>query len=115
MGTTKGLNRYDGHSFTIYRHRASDSSSLGADNAVAMYEDSLETLWVGTPAGLSRYDRARDSFENFSVVAGQAIQVSAILDAVEALDCGPQRGERVLELMGHVGREGFHIVDAVSE
>ncbi|HKH91731.1 MAG TPA: two-component regulator propeller domain-containing protein, partial [Gemmatimonadaceae bacterium] len=92
LGTTKGLNRYDGHGFTIYRHRAGDSTSLAADNAVTMYEDSLETLWVGTPLGLSRYDRERDAFENIPVVPGQSIQVSAIVEARGTLWLGTARG-----------------------
>ena len=92
LGTPKGLNRYDGHGFTIYRHRASDSTSLANDNAVTIYEDSLKTLWIGTPAGLSRYDRERNSFDNFAVVPGEALQVSAILETRGTLWLGTGRG-----------------------
>ena len=68
FGTTKGLNRYDGYGFAVYRHRDGDSTSLAASNALTIYEDAQKTLWVGTPAGLSRYDRERDAFENYRVV-----------------------------------------------
>ena len=77
FGTTKGLNRYDGYGFAVYRHRAGDSTSLAGNDALTIYEDSQKTLWVGTPAGLSRYDRERDAFRNFIVIAGDTVQVSA--------------------------------------
>jgi methyl-accepting chemotaxis protein/ligand-binding sensor domain-containing protein len=92
FGTTKGLNRYDGYRFAIYRHRDGDSTSLGGNDALTIYEDSRKTLWVGTPAGLSRYDRERDAFRNFSVVAGGVIQVSAIVEAHGTLWLGTARG-----------------------
>ena len=51
LGTQKGLNRYDGYGFAIYRHRAGDSTSVADNNAMTLYEDAQKTLWVGTPAG----------------------------------------------------------------
>jgi methyl-accepting chemotaxis protein/ligand-binding sensor domain-containing protein len=92
FGTTKGLNRYDGNGFAIYRHRAGDSTSLAANDALTIYEDLQKTLWVGTPAGLSRYDRERDAFRNYRVAAGDTLQVSAILEAHGTLWLGTARG-----------------------
>jgi len=92
FGTTKGLNRYDGYGFAIYRHRDGDSTSLAASNALTIYEDAQKTLWVGTPAGLSRYDRERDAFQNFRVSATDTIQVSAILEAQGTFWLGTARG-----------------------
>src|SRR6476619_1430501 len=57
LGTKKGINRYDGYTFAIYRHRAGDSTSLGDNDALAFYEDSKKSLWIGTSKGLTRYDR----------------------------------------------------------
>src|SRR3954451_5583330 len=81
LGTRKGLNRYDGYTFTVYRHRADDSTSLGDNDAMALYEDTQKTLWIGTSKGLSRYDREHDTFENFLIVPGDTVAVSTVLEA----------------------------------
>jgi ligand-binding sensor domain-containing protein len=91
FGTTKGLNRYDGYGFTVYRHRSGDSTSLAGNDALTIYEDAQKTLWIGTPAGLSRYDREHDAFRNY-LVAGDTVQVSAILEAQGTLWIGSARG-----------------------
>jgi len=67
FGTVDGLNKFDGHEFTIYQNIPGDKTSL-ADNSVwALFEDSQDNLWVGTDGGgLSLYDRKTDSFTHFS-------------------------------------------------
>ncbi len=92
FGTKKGLNRYDAYTFAIYRHRASDTTSLGDSYAQAIHEDRQKTLWVGTSAGLSRYDRERDAFVNHRIVPKQTLAVGAILDAGGILWIGTTRG-----------------------
>src|SRR5690349_12033173 len=92
FGTTKGLNRYDGYGFAVYRHRDGDSTSLAANDALTIYEDAQKNLWVGTPAGVSRYDRDRDAFRNFNVVGTDAVQVNAVLEAEGTLWLGTARG-----------------------
>src|ERR1700745_2900068 len=52
LGTKKGVDRYDGYTFTVYRHRADDSTSIVDNDAMTLYEDSQKILWVGTTKGL---------------------------------------------------------------
>jgi methyl-accepting chemotaxis protein/ligand-binding sensor domain-containing protein len=92
FGTTKGLNRYDGYGFAIYRNRAGDSTSLPANDALTIYEDAQKMIWVGTPAGLSRYDREHDAFRNFNVVGSDTVQVNAVLEAQGTLWLGTAKG-----------------------
>lgn len=66
FGTTDGLDKFDGHYFTVYRHKTGDSTSLRANEILSLHEDSKGNLWVGTSGGsLSLYDRKRDAFVTF--------------------------------------------------
>src|SRR5882757_4424685 len=58
FATDDGLNKFDGTNFTVYRHKPGDSSSLRANEILALHEDRSGNLWVGTSGGaLSLYDR----------------------------------------------------------
>src|SRR4051794_37534229 len=91
FATRKGLNRYDGTGFTIYKHKADDSTTVSDNNTLVLYEDSQKSLWVGTPLGISRYDRDHDDFRNYAVAQGASIEVDAILEAQETLWLGTTR------------------------
>ncbi|MBX7223696.1 MAG: protein kinase [Blastocatellia bacterium] len=63
IGTSDGLNRYDGYRFQIYRNRPDDPQSLPNNDINALCVDRTGTLWIGTQGGgLCRYDPARDCF-----------------------------------------------------
>jgi len=65
VGTTIGLNRYDGFNFLIYKNIPGDSTSL-VDNVIqTVIEDHNKNLFIGTEHGLSLYDRNKDCFLNF--------------------------------------------------
>ncbi|PRY55151.1 signal transduction histidine kinase [Arcticibacter pallidicorallinus] len=67
FATEDGLNKYDGTSFTVYRHIAGDSSSLPTNEVVALHEDRSGTLWIGTNGGsICSYDRKKDKFRTLS-------------------------------------------------
>lgn len=67
FGTLEGLNRYDGYTFTIFRHDVQDSTSLGSNRTLSIYEDRSGSLWVGTEdAGLNRYDQAAGRFYHYT-------------------------------------------------
>jgi ligand-binding sensor domain-containing protein/signal transduction histidine kinase len=65
FGTSEGLNRFDGYTFTIYNHSRYDSTSICHDNASCLIEDRSGQLWVGTGGGLSQYVRATNSFRSY--------------------------------------------------
>ncbi|MBA4408585.1 MAG: two-component regulator propeller domain-containing protein [Bacteroidota bacterium] len=65
IGTTIGLNRYDGFNFIHYKNIPGDSTSL-VDNVVqTMFEDHNKNLLIGTENGLCFYDRMNDCFLNY--------------------------------------------------
>ncbi len=57
IGTIDGLNRFDGSSARVYRHHASDTSSLSSSFIHNVTEDRSGRLWVATrDGGLNLFD-----------------------------------------------------------
>lgn len=67
VGTEDGLNKFDGHHFTIYKKMERDTTSLSNNNVKAIYSDSEGNLWVGSMMGLQYYNREKDSFTTASL------------------------------------------------
>ena len=67
FGTEDGLNKYDGHTFTVYRHDPDDPHSLRDDSIMTLYEDRDGVLWIGTLTGwLERYEQDSGQFVHYS-------------------------------------------------
>jgi ligand-binding sensor domain-containing protein len=62
IGTSNGLNRYDGYNFITERNDPTNPLSLGNNTITVLYEDANAMLWVGTQNGLFRYDRTTGAF-----------------------------------------------------
>jgi len=66
FGTEDGLSKYDGYSFTVYRHEPDDPHSLSHNVIWSLFEDASGTLWVGTfGGGLNRFDPDTGSFSRY--------------------------------------------------
>jgi signal transduction histidine kinase/ligand-binding sensor domain-containing protein len=64
--TSEGLAKYDGYSFTVYKHDSKDPSSLQENRVEAVYEDRSDTIWAGTAGGwLERFDRDAGQFTHY--------------------------------------------------
>jgi ligand-binding sensor domain-containing protein len=57
IGTRDGLNKYDGYSFTTYRHDSQDPQSITSSMVADMAEDKDGNIWVATIIGLNKIDR----------------------------------------------------------
>ena len=65
IATQDGLDRYDGYSFTLFRHNPTDSTSI-CDNFIRhLCEDHNGNIWIATNNGLSYYDPRKGNFKNF--------------------------------------------------
>jgi EAL domain-containing protein (putative c-di-GMP-specific phosphodiesterase class I)/ligand-binding sensor domain-containing protein len=63
FGTEDGLNRYDGYTFTVYRHDRGDPDSLPDAAIWAIAGDRAGDVWVGTESGdVARWNRQTDRF-----------------------------------------------------
>jgi len=66
FGTRDGLNRYDGHTFTIYRHQSDDPGSISDGSVNCIFEDSDGAIWIGTHSrGLNRFDPISERFIHY--------------------------------------------------
>jgi signal transduction histidine kinase/CheY-like chemotaxis protein/sugar lactone lactonase YvrE/HPt (histidine-containing phosphotransfer) domain-containing protein len=68
-----GLNIYqeDTGTFTRLTHNSGDQSSLSSNNVLALYQDSLGMIWVGTENGLNRYYPKKDVFDRYHAERGR--------------------------------------------
>ncbi|WP_457566022.1 two-component regulator propeller domain-containing protein [Caldithrix abyssi] len=66
IGTSDGLNRYDGYTFRLFKKISSDTTSLSSNFVTALLPDSSYYLWVGTlGGGLNRFDLRTEKVKRF--------------------------------------------------
>ncbi len=73
VGTSDGLNRYDGRVFEVYKHNPDNFTSLSSSHISSLAANSSGDLYVGTKMGLSLYNRLTNSFENIEFKSDSAI------------------------------------------
>lgn len=54
IGTTDGLNRYNGNKFEVFRYSKDKPNSISGNYISAIAEDDEGNIWVGTSRGLNR-------------------------------------------------------------
>lgn len=64
FGTMSGLNRYDGHSFKVYKHSLSNSNSINGNFIRFVYEDHKGNLWVQTHVSFNVYNPEKEHFSS---------------------------------------------------
>jgi ligand-binding sensor domain-containing protein/DNA-binding response OmpR family regulator/two-component sensor histidine kinase/cbb3-type cytochrome oxidase subunit 3 len=80
IGTDYGLNRFDGYTFSLFRHQHSDPYSVGSNEICALLSDSQGRLWVGTNKDLSRYDMSTNRFVHVSFPKNISPRVSDLIE-----------------------------------
>jgi PAS domain S-box-containing protein len=66
IGTEGGLNRYDGHEFTVYQYDPHNPNSLSDNHVTDLYEDADGKLWVATQGGgVNRFDPRTETFTHY--------------------------------------------------
>lgn len=72
IGTTYGLNRYDGSNVYTYQNNPFDSTSILSNRVNCILEDNETNLWIGTEEGLTRYNHFTNSFSHYQFEASYA-------------------------------------------
>jgi signal transduction histidine kinase/ligand-binding sensor domain-containing protein/CheY-like chemotaxis protein len=89
FGTQDGLNRYDGYTYTLYRHDSQKANSLSNSYIHVVFEDKQGRLWVGSDdGGLSLFDVNTESFTNYQHIPG--VKNSLSHNKVTAITQDPQ-------------------------
>jgi len=65
FGSWGGLDRYDGYTFTSFKHDPADTTSLGNSFVLALCEDNTGNFWVGTADGFDKLDRETGTFTHY--------------------------------------------------
>ncbi|HTP14116.1 MAG TPA: two-component regulator propeller domain-containing protein [Bacteroidota bacterium] len=66
FGTQDGLDRYDGYTFTVFRHDPDDSTSISHNYVLRIFVDSSGLMWVGTGGGgLNVFDPQTNRFTRY--------------------------------------------------
>ncbi len=76
IGTSNGLNMYDGYSFKTFLPNPLDSGSISSYTINAICEDGNGNIWIGTQDGLNKYDWKTEKFSRYKHISGDLNSLS---------------------------------------
>lgn len=66
FATEEGLNKHDGYTCIIYRNRRTDTNTLSDNFLWTLFEDSDNTIWIGTNnGGLNSFNEEDETFTRY--------------------------------------------------
>jgi two-component system sensor histidine kinase ChiS len=66
LGTSDGLNMYDGYEFVIYKHEPLNKNSISSNFITCLFEDKDGNIWIGTKdGGLNLFNRQTRQFTRY--------------------------------------------------
>jgi signal transduction histidine kinase/ligand-binding sensor domain-containing protein/DNA-binding response OmpR family regulator len=107
MGSSDGLNRFDGRNFKIYKNDLNDKQSLGNNSVQALCEDTNRNLWIGTTQGIYLFNYANESFIPFGKTTSFDVTVSCEIRKI----IQSKNGRIWIATLG----QGFFIYDPVKD
>lgn len=82
FGTKDGLNRYDGYNFRIFRNNPNNTQSIGNNFIRCIAEGDINTLYIGTDAGLYIMNTIDESFEKVTVKTNKGVDITSAVNAL---------------------------------
>jgi len=83
FATKDGLNKYDGYSFSVYRHDPENEFSLSENFILDIFEDSRGYLWLAMPHGVDVFDPLSETFSHVSFTMVQTNRPGIAADFTE--------------------------------
>lgn len=99
IATEDGLNRYDGASFTTFRNKSNNVSSLSSNYVNSVFEDLQGNFFVSTMNGLCLFDRSRNVFKRIPLVGRNYFTMNANVQMV----IQRRNGELLVAVSGYSG------------
>lgn len=112
VGTSGGMNRYDGQSFRAYTHDPADPTTLPGNHVLSIVEDPWGFLWVGTyQQGMARFDPRTGKCIRIPNEALPSIHVRHMkVDRQQRLWLGTDFGLAMIRLQEDYGDAGPEVV-----
>ncbi|MBK7377950.1 MAG: response regulator [Ignavibacteriales bacterium] len=77
FGTSDGLNKYDGYSFTVHTHNPYNSKTISGNSIKGIFEDSQGILWVITTDGdINLMDRKTEVFHKIPIITPNMLSIA---------------------------------------
>jgi len=77
MGTSNGLNKFDGYDFTVYKHHANNLNSISDDFITSIDEDNEGNLWIGIwYGGLNLFNPETEKFTTYLINPDEVSNIS---------------------------------------
>ncbi|HEY1773430.1 MAG TPA: two-component regulator propeller domain-containing protein [Gammaproteobacteria bacterium] len=94
LATSNGVERYDGYSFKVFKHKPDDPTSIASDFVKTLYEDPTGRLWLGTyGGGLDLFKPDTGTFQHYRHVQGDSRSIAS--DRIYSMIGGPH-GELIM-------------------
>ncbi|MGM0943564.1 MAG: two-component regulator propeller domain-containing protein [Bacteroidota bacterium] len=86
FSTGNGIQRYDGYNWKTYRNVIGNTNSPQHNSTFDIEEDADGNLWIANELGITYFDRAKNSFKNYSIeemfqVAGVGRTITVLPDS----------------------------------
>ncbi|MEJ6980596.1 two-component regulator propeller domain-containing protein [Pedobacter sp. P351] len=66
IATSDGLNRFDGHSFTVFKNEPNNPYGIASNHVQSVFKDSQGLLWISSRNGLTSFDTGSQRFIRYN-------------------------------------------------